>query len=126
MTGNPVLVSPEAPAGVQNAPAVTSLTTSRVALGVGEAVVASGVGEAVGSTVGVGETVVFATATPLFQTNLPLLFIHVYLMPPLTLEVFSGLHAVPLFIAPNALTGTTRNDAEITKARIFFMPRFYF
>jgi hypothetical protein len=123
VTGSPVLVSPDAPAGVQNAPAVTSFTTCKVALGAGEAVVVSGEveGEIVGSAVGVAETVGFATATPLFQTNLPLLLMHVYLMPPLILEVFSGLHAIPLLIAPNAEVGKRSEPTKAVTKKTFFI-----
>lgn len=125
VTGRPVLVSPDAPAGVQKAPAVTSFTTCKVALGVGEAVVASGVGEGEGevvaSAVGVAETVGFAIATPLFQTNFPLLLMHVYLMPPLILEAFSGLHAVPLLIAPNAEVGKRSEPTNAVIKKTFFI-----
>jgi len=123
VTGRPVLVSPDAPAGVQNAPAVTSFTTCKVALGVGEAVVASGVGEeeVVGSTVGVVETVGFATATPLFQANFPLLLTQVYFMPPMILVVFSGLQAVPLLIAPNAEVGKSNVPTNAVTKKTFFI-----
>ena len=123
VTGRPVLVSPDAPAGVQKAPAVTSFTTCKVALGVGEAVVASGVGEGevVASAVGVAETVGFAIATPLFQTNLPLLLTQVYLTPPLILEAFSGLHAVPLLIAPNAEVGNRSKPTNAATKKTFFI-----
>jgi hypothetical protein len=123
VTGKPVFVSPEAPAGVQNAPAVTSLTTSFDGLGVGEAVVTSGVGDdSDATTVGVADAVGFATDTPLFQINLPLLLMQVYLIPDTTLEVFKGLHALPLLTAPNALVGVNKNDTVTSRAKVFFMP----
>lgn len=130
MTGSPVFVSPEAPPGVQNAPAVTSLTTTSLAVdeGVGEAGsddgIAEGVGDEDGSVEGVGDATGLATTTPLFQTNLPLDLMQVNFMPFEVFTEFTGLHAVPDLIAPNALEGITRLAESKNTNEIFFIPVF--
>lgn len=102
-TWSPDFVTPIAPAGAQNAPAVTSFITSPEGEGV-EVGVASGVGvgelEITGS--GVSDATGFAAGTPLFQTNFPLLFTQVYLIPLTTLEEATGLQTEPAFTAATA------------------------
>lgn len=126
MTGSPVLVSPDAPAGVQNAPAVTSFTTVADALGLGEEVSdATGVGEEVTSVEGAVDSAGLVTATPLFQTNLPFDLMHVNLTPLEIFAEFNGLHAVPDLTAPNALEGEIRLIESRTTNEIFFILAFH-
>jgi hypothetical protein len=115
-------VSPLAPAGAQNAPAVTSFITSLEGKGV-DAGVASGVGvgelEITGS--GVSETTGLTTETPLFQTNFPLLFTQVYLIPLTTFEEARGLQIEPAFTAAPALElGIISPKIRIETSPIFF------
>lgn len=121
-TDKPVFVFPSAPAGEQNAPAVTSIRTLAVGLEVGS-------GEAVSVRTGVGDSLAtgwasevgdcLATGTPLFQTSLPLLFTHVYLSPPLTFVDPTGLQVVPLLTAPKAGTGANaKTDTNTTNVSL--------
>jgi hypothetical protein len=126
VTGNPVFVSPDAPAGVQKAPAVTSFTIATEALGVGDATsdgvsVGVGDGDATTSDVGVGVATGFETSTPLFQTNLPLDLTHVYFMLFEIFTEFSGLHEVPDLTAPKALEGIKRLIESKTTNETFFI-----
>jgi hypothetical protein len=123
-------VSPEAPAGVQNAPAVTSLTIKSVAVDEGVGVagsddgIAEGAGDEDSSVEGVGDVKRLVTTTPLFQTNLPLDLMQVNFMPFEVFTEFIGLHAVPDLIAPNALEGKTRLAEIKNTNKTFFIPVF--
>jgi hypothetical protein len=110
---------------VQKAPAVTSFTTVTDALGLGEEVSdATGVGDEVTSVVGAVDSAGFATATPLFQINLPFDLMHVNLTPLEIFTEFNGLHAVPDLTAPNALEGESRLNESRTTNEIFFILAF--